>query len=166
MFRGIYNIFREVKMVGRGLGVNELDYKRDVVSILRGIGFDVQAHEDAVDNFIPDLSFAFAGKDGWVELKYLNKLPRNLDAIPHYTYGQQEWLINRGFKGSGNCFLLVGSPRKHFLWYWRNLKMVRGLPWDDAVGYAMIEDTVGGACHAISAAIERGYSYIHRYIAE
>jgi len=136
--------------------MNELKYKHEIMSVLVGLGFDVQAHEDTISNFIPDLSFAYAGADGWLELKYLAALPKTLGSIPHYTYGQQKWLEDRGAHGSGNCFLLVGSPDASFLWRWEVLKWVRDMSWSGAAYHAVAKDTAGGICRAISAVVQRG----------
>jgi hypothetical protein len=137
----------------------ELDYKHDVISILRGMGWNVQAHEDMIEKFIPDLSFGSARQDGWIELKYVNKLPKSLGAIPHFTHGQQEWLIKRGMKGSGHCYLLVGSPDGHFIWRWSALGAVRDLPWAEAVARGMSDADLGGLLRVVDAVVRQAGRY-------
>ncbi len=138
---------------------DELEYKHEIMSLLKGRRWSVQAHEDKISNYIPDLSFGFQRVDGWIEVKYLPRVPKSLAAIPHYTYGQQEWLINRGAKGSGHCYLWVGTPNAHYLWRWSSLAEARVMPWAKAAGLALVEEDLGGLCRAISAVVRPGPSY-------
>jgi hypothetical protein len=119
--------------------MKELEYKHRIIGVMGALGFDVQAHEDKLYNFIPDLSFAFGGRDGWIEVKYAQRPPKTLGSISHYTYGQQQWLIDRGANGSGSCFLLVGTPDHNFLWRWDALATARVMLWDDAVTRCVVE---------------------------
>lgn len=119
---------------------NETDYKRDFAEALRYHDCVTQEHEDKIANFIPDLSIAGAGIDGWIEVKYCGKVPGTLDSIKHYTMGQQDWLIQRGRAGSGWCFLLVGTPELHVLWRFGSLASVRNIPFKHARAYAWDQD--------------------------
>lgn len=123
--------------------MTELDYKHELVKLMRGCGFRVQEHEDMISKFIPDLSFSGAGIDGWIEIKYCEKAPKSLGSIPHYTYGQQEWLTSRGAVGGGHCYLLVGTPIGNFMWGSGVLTVVRDLPWDEAITLARRELRLG-----------------------
>lgn len=111
----------------------ELEYKRAVIQSLQFFDFDVQAHEDKISNFVPDLSFAVAGKDGWIEVKYQDEPPATLGGISHWTVGQEEWLYKRGMRGAAQCFLLVGTPEVHVAWKSNFLPGVRHLPWAVAI---------------------------------
>jgi len=140
--------------------MTELEYKHDVMAILKGLGWKVQAHEDMISNFIPDLSFGFAGADGWIELKWVDKLPKSLNAIHHYTHGQQDWLIQRGKRGAGHCYLLVGTPHYHYLWRWDVLKEIRLLPWAAAAaGSALCVEDIGTLLRSLSGVVQRRGSY-------
>lgn len=121
----------------------ELEYKHELMELMRGRGFKVQAHEDMISSFIPDLSFSGAGIDGWIEVKYCRKTPATLGSISHYTYGQQEWLTSRGAVGAGYCFLLVGTPIGNFMWGSGVLAVVRDLPWAEAIQLAWQEEKLG-----------------------
>lgn len=123
--------------------MTELDYKHELVQLMRGCGFKVQEHEDMISKFIPDLSFSGAGIDGWIELKYIDRAPKSLGSIPHYTYGQQEWLVSRGAVGGGHCYLLVGTPIGSFMWGSGVLTVVRDLPWGEAIALAWQETRLG-----------------------
>lgn len=97
---------------------NENEYKKSVRDGLRAVGFSVQFHEDKFSSFIPDISIAGLGADGWVEVKYAHKVPGCLGDIRHFTMGQERWLRERGLMGSGHCYLLLGTPTGHFLFPW------------------------------------------------
>lgn len=139
--------------------MTELDYKHNISELLIGLGWSTQPHEDMISNFIPDLSFGYFGSDGWIEVKFLNKIPKSLGSIPHYTYGQQNWLIKRGRMGSGRCYLWVGTPGQHYVWRWDQLQGVRDLPWADATALAMSRDTIAGMCRAMTAVVQQRDSY-------
>jgi len=141
--------------------MTELEYKHEVADLLRGLGWKTQQHEDSVQNFIPDLSFSAHRADGWIEIKYCEKIPKSLNAIKHYTHGQQDWLIQRGSKGSGHCYLWIGTPNAHFLWRWSSLAESRDLPWADAASRALVYEDVSGLCRAITEVVKRGGSYTH-----
>lgn len=129
----------------------ELDYKHRLMALMRGAGFKVQAHEDLISKYISDLSFSGVGIDGWIEVKFLQDTPSSLGSIPHYTYGQQEWLTSRGAVGGGHCYLLVGTPDENYLWWAGVLTAVRDLPWADAVGFAWRERRLGDIPQAIKS---------------
>lgn len=72
--------------------------------------------ENEVSTSTPDISYAYNGHNGWIELKSIPALglPVNLGkkfAIPHFTEGQKKWLKTRGAI-AGSCWLLVVSERK------------------------------------------------------
>lgn len=133
----------------------EIDYKHQLMELMRGRGFRVQAHEDMISNFIPDLSFSGAGIDGWIEIKYVGKAPATLGSIPHYTYGQQEWLTSRGAVGAGHCYLLVGTPVDNFMWPSNALTIVRDLPWAEAVQLAWREQHLGDIVKMLQRPLRR-----------
>ncbi len=113
--------------------MNELDFKRHLIVALTARGFVCQPHEDRYVNFIPDLSLSGFGFDGWLEVKYREKEPKTLNAIDHWTKGQEQWLCDRGEAGSGHCYLVVGTPSGCFVWNWSQLLAARHLPWPEAV---------------------------------
>lgn len=118
---------------------DEADYKRELIALLSGQDWLLQAHEDKLDNFIPDLSFSASKIDGWIEVKWQDKIPPSLNEIHHWTWGQQTWLERRGEKGAGNCFLLVGTPEGNFLWHHAHLSKVRYMKFHDATGWCFIQ---------------------------
>lgn len=113
--------------------MTELEFKRDLIQALQFIDWTVQAHEDRISSYIPDLSFSGKGVDGWIEVKYLNEPVKSLDDIPHWTSGQEGFLVSRGQVGSGHCYLVVGTPIGIGVWKWNTLSRVRKLPWSEAV---------------------------------
>lgn len=139
--------------------MNELKYKHNVMGILKGLGWAVQAHEDMISKFVPDLSFGSGGADGWLELKYLNDPPKSLGAIHHYTRGQEDWLIRRGKIGSGHCYLLMGTQHHNYLWRWDALGEVRSLPWPEAVERSMHADGIGALLRQLTAVVQQRGSY-------
>ncbi len=118
----------------------ESDYVKELIGTMKYHGWDVQVHQDKNVNFIPDLSFGVARTDGWIEVKYQDTPPATLGSIDHYTMGQQQWLIDRGRAGSGNCFLLLGTPSMHAVWRYQSLEGVRNMPLTHARKFAWIED--------------------------
>lgn len=69
---------------------------------------------------IPDVSFGVAGRNGWMELKYLQAFPRRegtLVRIDHYTIAQKKWLRRRG-RVAGDCWLFVRVADEWFLFDW------------------------------------------------
>lgn len=107
----------------------ELKYKHDLMEALQAYGYHVQAHEDSISNYIPDLSIAGNFVDAWVEVKYCRTPPKTLGTIKHYTKGQESWLIQRGRAGCSHCYLLVGTPKLHLLLPWFHLHKARDMPW-------------------------------------
>lgn len=117
----------------------EADYKLAVMIALEGVGFKCQAHEDRLTKYIPDMSFAGHGVDGWVEVKYHEQAPRSLVDIHHWTPGQQQWLEDFGRVGSGHCYLLVGiGGGHHFMWHHTCLGKVRLVSFENAVEWACL----------------------------
>jgi hypothetical protein len=148
------------------VGMNESDYREVIVGALGGIGADVQRHEDYMGNYVPDVSYAMHGFDGWLELKYVNKLPRSLGSIRHYTAGQEQWLIKRGLRGSGHCYLLVGTPDTHAVFHWSVLRGARNLPLEQVpyVEFTALGDLVcylgTGALCAVQLGAQSGHSIV------
>lgn len=113
-----------MKEVGRN------EYKSRVAAALEARGWAMQAVEDSQCRYIPDLAFSANGVGGWIEVKFCQSVPTNLDAIKHYTKGQEMFLRRHGEKGSGHCYLLVGiaHPETHVLVRWDALKEARLSP--------------------------------------
>lgn len=142
------------------MGQPELDYKRDLVTALIFHSFDMQVHEDKHSNFIPDLSFAHGGVEGWIEVKWCDEPPPTLDSMKHWTAGQEDWLRNRGRAGGGHCYLLVGTPKLHVLWKYGALAEVRRASWTHAVSRATLKEyTLSSLSHAMSESLRRRVPY-------
>lgn len=116
----------------------ELKFKQRVATALFALGWRIQFHEDRIEKYIADVSWSANYVDGWFEVKYCSKLPSTLDALDHWTTGQENWLIERGRAGSGHCYLLLGSPKCHALWPWHALKDVRSMPFKTALRHASV----------------------------
>lgn len=121
--------------------MTENEYRKRVIRAMIRTGFSVQPLEDMHSKFVPDLIFAKEGKMGAMELKYLPDDPKSLDAIKHYTKGQEQWLTDWGKKNGENCFLLIGIERSslHYIFRSSVLKKARKLPFDEAAAaYACV----------------------------
>lgn len=116
----------------------EDEFKARLIAAFSFEGVFTQEHEDKDSNFIPDLSFAGKGKDGWIEVKYCPETPAKLSSIRHYTRGQELWLRNAGMNGSGYCFLVVGTPDVHAAWRWQDLVLVRDMPFESALNRCFV----------------------------
>jgi hypothetical protein len=119
---------------------DEKEYKRDFAEAMRYYGMQTQEHEDKFANFIPDLSFANGGIEGWIEVKYCHDMPKTLDSLEHWTAGQEQWLVERGRAGTGWSFLLVGTPQIHALFRYGCLSSVRMQPFEVALNSAWDKD--------------------------
>lgn len=71
--------------------------------------WDYQRHEDRYSPDIPDISFAYEGQHGWIELK-----SAELGEVIKLRPGQINWLVRRG----GHGFLIIRSTLKgkHLGW--------------------------------------------------
>lgn len=135
---------------------SEHEYKKLVTDSLVAAGWHIEWHEDKNRLYIPDVSFGHNGVDGWMEFKYVHKLPTTLGSIHHYTKGQELWLNRRGRAGSGHCYLVLGMPGLHLVWGWADLPTVRDLHIRDAMRVALVcEGTRTGLCSAISRIVHR-----------
>jgi len=107
---------------------SEDEYQGAIVAGLEAKGWAIQVHSDENCRYIPDLSFSANGIGGWIEVKYCPQRPKTLGHIKHYTKGQELWLRMHGEKGTGHCYVLVGTPWEHFLVRWDALKLARTTP--------------------------------------
>lgn len=113
---------------------DEDEYVLHVQVELEALGWKTQNQEHESARYVPDLSFAANGIDGWIEVKYAKVPPKTLGSIKHYTKGQEKWLADFGKAGGGHCYVLLGLPGKHVLFRWDRLKELRDMPLDDAIG--------------------------------
>jgi len=63
-----------------------------------GAHWDAQRHEDKDSLGIPDVSYGLQDRQGWIELKYVEKFPKRDTTpikIPHFTPLQRNWLNKR-----------------------------------------------------------------------
>lgn len=87
------------------------------ISMAMSGAWDAQRHEDKISLGIPDVSFGFKGKNGWIELKYLEDYPKKESSpirIKHFTPEQKIWLEVRQMFG-GNCWVLIGISKDIYL---------------------------------------------------
>lgn len=71
--------------------------------------WDATRHEDMAIKGLPDVSFGYDGKQGWIELKFLKQFPVTEERpvkLTKFTPQQRLFLYNRGRHG-GNCWLLL-----------------------------------------------------------
>lgn len=97
--------------------MSETTLRQYVKKSLDKNGFDVQGHEDKYSVGIPDLSYAKAGADGWIELKYMKNFPVK-DSTPirvGLRPNQRTWLKKRCAAGNGQCFVLTQVGRDYYI---------------------------------------------------
>lgn len=137
--------------------MNEAMYQDKLLTALHSRGWKTQVHDDKCCPFIPDLSFAAHGVDGWIEVKWLNKLPKTMGHIRHFTFGQEQWLKKVGMFGSGHCFLWIGSKDKHWIIKWQSLySHFRVIPFADAMDLAFLtESSLEELCDKMTNSIKR-----------
>jgi hypothetical protein len=93
--------------------VSETTMRRNLIRLLRHL--DARSMESAISIGVPDINYCC----GWIELKYVARLPvrqGTLVRIPHYTQEQRIWLLRR-YRVSRNAFLLVQVDKHVFLGY-------------------------------------------------
>lgn len=95
----------------------ETEYQNELVTALEAAGFAVQVHNDVGYPYVPDLSFGFAKFDGWIEIKWVNEVPKKVSDIKHFTLGQRKWLRKQAKAGSGHCYVLIGMPYSHYMFH-------------------------------------------------
>jgi len=126
----------------------EREHKRDFCLALTVRGFDVQWHEDKQEVSIPDVSFGFERVDGWLEFKFLGSRPK-IFSLKKFTEGQQEWLIQRGSKGCGAAFLVLGTREgTTHVFHWSVIRdYYQKTDWEEAMSLASVTagSTVKGA---------------------
>jgi hypothetical protein len=69
----------------------------------------LQRHEDKCTLGIPDVSYCYQGRSGWIEAKYLPSYPKRKTTsifIKHFTAEQQLW-IKRYIKSGGTIWLFL-----------------------------------------------------------
>ncbi|TXG97729.1 MAG: hypothetical protein E6R08_06315 [Nevskiaceae bacterium] len=82
------------------------DYLKDQM----GRSWHAQRHEDKYCPDIPDISYGYAGMDGWLELKVLDGWPADPAkpiSMPHLRSGQVNWLEDRYKHGNYSTNMLV-----------------------------------------------------------
>lgn len=119
----------------------ERNHKEVFCAALLMRGFHIQWHEDRIENDIPDVSFGFAGVDGWMEFKFIDNTPKMFN-LSGFTEGQRRWLTERGEKGRGAVFLVVGTSKgRTMIFDWLHSKEVYGkIPWEEAVPLSIISE--------------------------
>lgn len=119
----------------------ERNHKEVFCAALSMRGFHIQWHEDRFENDIPDVSFGFGGVDGWMEFKFVDRAPR-MFSLPKFTGGQQSWLIERGTKGKGATFLVIGMANgRTIIYHWREVRDLYGkASWEEAASRSIVSE--------------------------
>lgn len=125
---------------------------------LMGTRWDVQSHEDQFSEAIPDLSYGFNKRNGWIELKQVESWPKKPDTpvrIKRYTPQQVNWLNNRQKKG-GSCYILIKVEDDYFMFHATHGRDLRGgltkaeyytrsiVFWERSVDIEEFECVIGG----------------------
>lgn len=92
-----------------------------------------QRHEDRFSTGIPDVSYGIQKlTDGWVELKYLRRLPEFSSKpwdfrLDHFTPEQRNWAEMRTRHGTGRVFLLCRFGEElTAIWNWSRIRGLLG----------------------------------------
>jgi hypothetical protein len=89
---------------------DEDEYRDALIREMRNRGWHVQRHEDRFASYIPDLSYAGDGRDGWLEVKFCTRVPVTLSGLRSLTMGQLNWLKQRRMYGGTRCSIAIGTP--------------------------------------------------------
>lgn len=99
--------------------MSEKAFQRSVGSKLKALGADVTNHEGQKN--IPDMSYGYAGVNGWVEFKFATNYPSRINTNIKWkhklTPGQRIFLKMRGKRG-GFCWILCKVGRDVHLVSW------------------------------------------------
>lgn len=82
-----------------------------------------QRHEDKAANGIPDVSYGAEKVCGWIELKYLKKMPK-IVRLANLTQQQKFWLMERGAFG-GHTFILLRIANSYYLFSYKAAETLR-----------------------------------------
>jgi hypothetical protein len=103
---------------------------------------DMTRHEDKYRSGIPDVSYGVNGVNGWIELKFEPRWPR--DGILRYRKfkeTQRVWLRARGESG-GHCYILTivgsGKQREYLLHSWRDEQLLGVVSRDELVEFSQL----------------------------
>lgn len=92
--------------------MSEQTQRRRIVKALRDL--DAVSIENPAHPGTPDVNYI----EGWIELKWLRRWPRNADVSPvlleHYTQGQRVWHRRRARRG-GRVFVLLQVGKEWLL---------------------------------------------------
>ncbi len=80
-------------------------------------------HEDGVTVGVPDMSYGYKGRCGWIEFKSIHRWPVRRVRVRDLTIHQVRWLEDRGTAG-GSCWIMFSVDRDYVLVPWG---MVRGI---------------------------------------
>lgn len=87
-------------------------------------------HEDSVSPGTPDVSYGYASRNGWIELKHVDDFPVR-EATPirvrHFTDEQKLFLEERGKEG-GYCWVLLQVGNEYFLFNHTVVNLIGELP--------------------------------------
>ena len=76
-------------------------------------------HEDSANIGTPDISYTIRGISGWIELKVIPSIPKDLNKpvyIPHLTSQQKRFLLKEWtVDGNPHILLRTLKPKNHFL---------------------------------------------------
>ena len=134
--------------------MNEGTCRQEILAALRDMGIECMAVENPCEPGTPDINWCDMGREGWVELKYLERFPvrKGVVKIEHYTLQQRQFGAHRrglggnwalivvigegleraclGFRGSAG--LLVGQKKE--AWLWENASFSGLLSWESIAG--------------------------------
>lgn len=114
--------------------MSESGQRQRVIKALKKL--DARPIENPIGPGTPDVNYI----EGWIELKWLRRWPKNAETIvqlPHFTKGQRLWLRRRWRRG-GNAFLLLQCKQEWLLF--------TGQDAHDFVGHTTREGLHRGAC--------------------
>ena len=85
-----------------------------------GDSWNYHRHEDRFGS-VPDISYAFNGSNGWIEMKAMRKFPKRTDSLVDIGLrpDQAFWMRKRLDHG-GTCFLFIAVPGKEEKYKERN----------------------------------------------
>ena len=83
--------------------------RREIVPAMIELGAHALPVENSVHDGTPDINWAFEGREGWVELKYLDRFPvrKGIVRIEHYTQQQRLFAACRMQSGGNWALILI-----------------------------------------------------------
>ncbi len=96
--------------------------------------WEAQRIEDKLSHGVPDVMYS-TNHHGWIELKYLPKVAKNILTIGHLTPEQRNWIERHGRK-TGKVFLLLQVNTHYLLFGHESIRKIGCMNFEEHIAMA------------------------------